>query len=305
MAFFYRLLSMILLLCVLFFGNGCQKEVDSDLPPGSLPDSVSGRGFTKTPVKTKLLGSEITEASGIADSKANPGFLWVEEDSGNPADLILLGHDGNISKIIPVSGANNRDWEDLVLGAGPESGKDYLYIGDIGDNNSEYTSYDIYRMEEPQQAVSTIASFDKLSFLYPDASHDAEAFLVDAASLDIFIITKQDNNSKIFRLAYPQFTSGNNMAEFVADLPYNGVVSAAQSPDNKEIIVKTYTKLFYYKREEGMSISDALNGDAEELDYTIEAQGEALTFAVDNSGFYTLPEQALGVKPALSFYQRN
>ena len=299
----FKLLSIITLLSVLFLGSGCQKEVDSDQPPGSVPDSA--RGFTKTPAKTELSGTEITEASGIADSKANPGFLWVEEDSGNPADLILLGHDGSVGKTIPVSGAQNRDWEDLVLSAGPESGKSYLYIGDIGDNNSEYTSYDIYRMEEPQQAASIVASFDKLSFLYPDVSHDAEAFLVDPASLDIFIITKQDDNSKIYRLAYPQATSGNNMAEFIADLPYNGVVSAAQSPDNKEIIIKTYTKLYYYKREEGMSIPEALRSEAKELDYTLEAQGEALSFAADNSGFYTLPEQALGVQPALSFYKRN
>ena len=299
----FRLLSIVPLLFVLFLGSGCQKEVDTDPPPGSVPDSA--RGFAKTPAKTELSGTEIREASGIADSKANPGFLWVEEDSGNPADLILLGHDGIIGKTIPVSGAQNRDWEDLVLSAGPESGKSYLYIGDIGDNNWEYTSYDIYRMEEPQQAASTVASFDKLSFLYPDASHDAEAFLVDAASMDIFIITKQDDNSKIYRLAYPQATSGNNMAEFIADLPYNGVVSAAQSPDNKDIIIKTYTKLYYYKRGDGMSIPDALKGDAKELDYNIEAQGEALSFAVDNSGFYTLPEQALGVQPVLSFYQRN
>jgi len=303
MALSFRLLSIISLLSLLFLGSGCQKEVGTDLPPGSNPDSA--RGFAKTPAKTALSSTEITEASGIADSKANPGFLWVEEDSGNPADLILLGHDGTIGKTIPVSGAQNRDWEDLVLSAGPQSGKSYLYIGDIGDNNSEYTSYDIYRMEEPQQAASTVASFDKLSFLYPDVSHDAEAFLVDAASLDIFIITKQDDNSKIYRLAYPQATSGNNMAEFITDLPYNGVVSAAQSPDNKEIIIKTYTKLYYYTRGEGVSIPDALNGDAKELDYNIEAQGEALSFATDNSGFYTLPEQALGVNPALSFYQRN
>jgi len=303
MALSYKLLPIISLLSVLFLGSGCQKEVDSNLPPGSVPDSA--RGFAKTPAKTTLSGTEITEASGIADSKANPGFLWVEQDSGNPSDLILLGHDGTIGKTIPVSGAQNRDWEDMVLSAGPESGKDYLYIGDIGDNNSEYTSYDIYRMVEPQQAASTVASFDKLSFLYPDFSHDAEAFLVDASSLDIFIITKSDDSSKIYRLAYPQVTSGNNMAEFIAALPYNAVVSAAQSPDNKDIIIKTYTKLYYYKRDEGMSIPDALKGEAKELDYEIEAQGEAISFAVDNSGFYTLPEQALGVKPALSFYQRN
>ena len=42
----------------------------------------------------------LAEASGIADSKINPGYLWVEEDSGNPPLVTLLSHQGKILKTV-------------------------------------------------------------------------------------------------------------------------------------------------------------------------------------------------------------
>src|SRR5829696_436209 len=91
-----------------------------------------------------LVRSNIGEASGIADSKNNPGYLWVEEDSGNPTELILLKHDGDVQKTISLNGVANRDWEDMVV-----SGAN-IYIGDIGDNNSVYPDYAFYKFPEPQ-----------------------------------------------------------------------------------------------------------------------------------------------------------
>ena len=63
----------------------------------------------------------IKEASGIADSKMSPGFLWVEVDSGNPPRLYLLSHDALTEKKVYIKGATNRDWEDIALAAGPDA----------------------------------------------------------------------------------------------------------------------------------------------------------------------------------------
>jgi hypothetical protein len=293
--------SKIPLLLLLVLSGACRKHDHSQ----DGVDTPQAKGFEKTPVGTAISGGSLKEASGIADSKANAGFLWVEQDSGNPPALTLVGHDGKIGKTIKIEGATNRDWEDIALAPGPEAGTDYLYVGDIGDNNAAYTSYAFYRMKEPRNAVDSVTGFDKLSFTYPDESHDAEAFLVDPATKDIFIITKRDEHSKIYRLPYPQSATENNFAEFVGDLPYNTVVSAALSPDNKEIIVKTYTTLNYYKRNQGETIPEVLRTSALQLDYVTEAQGEALSFAVDNGGFYTLPEEVPGFVPQLAFYKRQ
>src|SRR5690348_3886360 len=68
--------------------------------------------FTTTPVSKRINPGMIDEASGIADSKANAGYLWVEQDSGNPDDIYLLSYDGIVSKKINIKASINRDWED-------------------------------------------------------------------------------------------------------------------------------------------------------------------------------------------------
>lgn len=241
----------------------------------------------------------ISEISGIADSKANPGFLWAHEDRDNPPSLILISHDGNVTKTIPLKGATNRDWEDIALAG------DQLYIADIGDNNLAYQEYFIYQFTEPASSVNTIEIIKTISFKYPDGSHDAEALLVDPVKKDIYIITKRDNPSRIFKLSYPQSFTGLNTAEDVGVLSNSGVVSAARSVDGKNIIVKTYTGLRLYQRKGDDDIPTTLAGTSTNLDYQIEPQGEAVAFAADNSGYFTLSEKGLSNIVNLYFYPKK
>jgi len=272
----------------------CQKTIPPFNDSGSTPAPL----FDSTPI-AHIVVPLINEGSGIADSKANPGFLWVEEDSGNPPWLYLLSHDGNVLKTIYIKGATNRDWEDMCLTA------DTIYIADIGDNNSKDTVYYFYRFAEPLSSVDTITSFDVISFKYPDGPHDAEAFLIDAQTKDIFIITKRDNPSRIYKLSFPYSTSSINATTFAGTLPYTGVTSACISQDGKEIIVKTYLALFHYTRSVEESILPALQKNYTLLPYVIEPQGEAVTFAQDNSGYFTLSEKGLSTSVNLYFYPRK
>ena len=272
----------------------CQKGERNELPFDNVP-----KLFPITP-------GVIDEASGIADSYANAGFLWVELDSGNPPVLHLLKHDGKIGKPVFLKGVANRDWEDIVLSDGPEDGKKYLYIAETGDNNQTYGQYTIYRLIEPKASEDSISSVDKISFKYPDGSHDAEAILVDASSKDIYIITKRDNLSKLYKLSYSNYkNSGLHTATFILDLPYKGVVSAALSPAQDEIMVKTYGKIYYYKRKPGESVEQALSQSYTILPYQVEAQGEAICFSNAHDGFFTLSERSFLPSAQLNFYRRK
>ncbi len=273
-------------------------------------NTTSSNEYSDKPQHTILTGGSIREASGIADSKANPGYLWVEEDSGNPSQLYLLGHDGKIAGKVKIAGGTNRDWEDIVLGAGPVNGTSYLYIGDIGDNNSTYSSYTIYRFPEPAINIAKIGSaavtkFSKINFKYPDSAHDAEAFLVDPGTKDIYVITKRDARSKVYKLPYPQDTTKLITAVYVSDLAFDLVTSATLSPDSKELIVKTYTNLYFYSRSPTESIATTLSRTPPTLFYDVEQQGEAVCFALDFSGFYTLSETRTATPATLDFYKRN
>jgi len=275
----------------------CHKKND---PQESTP------AFSATPLSKTITPGLIDEASGIADSKANPGYLWVEQDSGNPNDIALLSQTGQLFKKINIRSAINRDWEDMALGNGPNTGTSYLYIAETGDNNKAYAQYSIYRFPEPSAAIDTVNTWDELKFTYPDGSHDAEAILVDNNSKDIYIITKTDAASRIYKFPYPQSASSVSTVTFVGSLPFSGVTSAASSASGNEILVKTYTTLSYWKRNTNETIEDALKRAPTSLNYVVEPQGEAVCFRNDNSGFYTLSERP-SIIPAvnLNFYQRK
>ena len=131
----------------------CHKKND---PQESTP------AFSATPLSKTITPGLIDEASGIADSKANPGYLWVEQDSGNPNDIALLSQTGQLFKKINIRSAINRDWEDMALGNGPNTGTSYLYIAETGDNNKAYAQYSIYRFPEPSAAIDTVNTWDEL-----------------------------------------------------------------------------------------------------------------------------------------------
>ncbi|HTL10526.1 MAG TPA: hypothetical protein VL307_19760 [Chitinophagaceae bacterium] len=277
----------------------CNKSIHASIDSVQTPAS-----FSNTP-QVYPMTSMVAEASGIADSKVNPGFLWVEEDSGNPPQLFLLNHNGSSVKKVFIKGATNIDWEDIVLADGPVAGKKYLYIGEIGDNDAVHPSAGFYRLEEPPAATDTVTQYDFIPFTYNDGPHDAEAFLVDNASKDIYIITKRETASRIYKLSYPYATNSMNTANFLQLLPYNGVVSASAGEDGKGILLKTYTAIYYYSRASGETIPHSLLQQGKSIGYTLEPQGEAVCFALDNSGFYTLSEKGFSNAQSLYFYKKQ
>ncbi|HUR11580.1 MAG TPA: hypothetical protein VM012_09445, partial [Flavitalea sp.] len=104
---------------------------------------------------------------------------------------------------------------------------------------------------------------------------------------------------------YPQSLTTSTIATFVFDLPFTGVVSAALSPDGKEILLKTYTNIYYFKRNEGASLLDALKSQPVTVDYVTEPLGEAIAFGRDGKGIYTLSEKGTAATVNLFYYQRK
>ncbi|WP_205513181.1 hypothetical protein [Longitalea arenae] len=262
-------------------------------------------GFANTPQEAIVKDPRLNEVSGIADSKANPGYLWVQQDSGNPPEISLVKKDGSVGKTIRLAHVINRDWEDIVLSGGPKPATDYLYIAETGDNLLVYNDYAIYRFEEPLAATDTVQHLDRIAFFYPDGSHNAEAILVDPESKDIYIITKTETRSKIFRLKYPYSTTHMNRVEEVGTLSYNYAVSAAIAPNGKEIVVKTYDAIYYYQRSASESLVQALLKEPTKLPYIQEPQGESIVFDNNNTGYYTLSEKALSSSVKLYYYGRQ
>lgn len=258
--------------------------------------------FAEVPVHFPVTAGIADEASGIADHN---GGLWVIQDSGQPTALYLFAYTGGFIKKVFIKDVTNRDWEELAVADGPIAGKKYIYIAETGDNSQQYSDYIIYRFEQPTLIADTVSSVATIRFSYPDGSHDAEAFFVDPATKDIYIITKRDAQSKVYKLAYPQSTTGMNTVSYVTSLPYTGVVAASFSASHNELVIKTYSEIYYYKQSASQSITALLASQYNKLFYELEPQGEAICITNNDNGFYTLSEKALASAVTLNYYKRN
>ncbi|HVT30533.1 MAG TPA: PEP-CTERM sorting domain-containing protein [Lacipirellulaceae bacterium] len=247
-----------------------------------------------------IQNSAITEASGIAASRMSPNVLWTEEDSGNPAQVYAMTPAGTDLGTYKLSGAGNVDWEDIAVGPGPAAGTQYIYVGDIGDNNSVRSTIAVYRVPEPvvsdvQSPVTvTLTGVSKFTFAYPDRAHDAESMFVDPLTKDIYIITKRDATYKyVYRAAYPQSTSGTTTLTLVASLLNSNALTAADiSPDGSEIIIRSYATSsgLLYQRPSGRTIADAFATTPIAIPLHSETQGEDIGFDAAGWGYYTTSE---------------
>lgn len=266
-----------------------------------------------------LQDDEINEASGIAASSHYENALWVHNDSGNDPLLFLINREGETLKTFYVKGIENRDWEDIAIGPGPDEDKQYLYLGEIGDNLTRFDTKFIYRIEEPivsleeSSAIDTISNFDVIEFRYPEKTQNAEALMVDPVTKDIYIIAKNLDDPSIYRLAYEQTATDQLLTlEKTGRLTIESkglqdqITAGDISPDGLEVLIKTYGHIYYWKRENTQtSISDLLQSQPVKIPYEPEPQGEAITFTPESDGFYTLSEKRFGIVPHLFFYSRK
>lgn len=257
-----------------------------------------------------MTDSDLTEASGLAPSQRNPGYLWTEEDSGNPNQIQLLRRDGSVAARYTIEGATNRDWEDIVVGPGPKPGESYIYLADIGDNRLRYPEKIIYRFPEPSitgQALpytGLVAQAEAIRLTLPDGPQNAEAMLLDPSTRDLFILSKSDH-SKLYQAPYPQSLTQTTPMTCLLAIPFEKVTSAGISPDNRGILIRTYSQLFYYPRRTGESIPDALKRTPQRLPLANEPQGEAVGWAIDGSGYYTTSEKPDNSPQVIYWYPRK
>ena len=78
----------------------------------------------------EITNADVSNASGMGASRFYPGMLWIENDH-NPAgnnDVYLFDTTGTERAAFSVTGATDRDWTDMSIGAGPDSGTNYFYL---------------------------------------------------------------------------------------------------------------------------------------------------------------------------------
>lgn len=272
----------------------------------SADNADSNRIFHLAESRGKLENSLITEASGMVEGLNNPGLLWTHNDSGNEPALFLLDDYGRNKGSFILHGVDNRDWEDIASGSGPEEGKNYIYIAEIGDNNAVYDYKYIYRFEEPVAgSMEKIQNFDTITFQYPDGKRDAECLMLDPLSKDLYVISKREKEVTVYLAAYPQATTEVIILEKLGTLPFNNIVAGDISSDGTGILLKTYDKIFYWEHSKGTALINTLQKKPIEIAYDPEPQGESIAWRKDGSGFFTLSEERNRIAAVLYFYKKR
>jgi hypothetical protein len=259
----------------------------------------------------------INEASGVVASRRNRDVLWTHNDSGGQSAIYAFSSNGTHLGVYRLDGTTNRDWEDIALGYNDSTDAYYIYVGDIGDNAGVFVDKYILKIEEPAVSSSqapvdtTLYGAETITFTYPAGiRYNAETLMVDPFNNDLYVITKRGggNPDLVFRAAYPQSTSQPIVMEQVGTLtiPVASVtVGGDISPSGVEVLTKTYASVYYWRRQPGQALWDALANMGVGVPYVQEPQGEAVCWKSNGMGYYTVSEEPGGVPAHLYHYPRE
>jgi len=262
----------------------------------------------------RLQRRDMDEISGIAASNINGDIYYVHNDSGDTSRFFAIEPSGKVKSIIYFKGAVNTkygvvDCEDIAVGPGPLKGKSYVYLGDIGDNDAERRSITVYRMEEKTAwAKDSISYADAASihFNYPDGPKDAETLMIDPIGKLMYIVSKRQDSVTVYTSPLNYQPNETRVLTKRCKLFFPGyklfkwITAGDISKDGKQILLKSYTKVYYWTRVGNEPIWTSMQRPPRILPYTQEKQGEAIGFTPDGKGYYTTSE---GVYSPIYFYK--
>lgn len=268
--------------------------------------NVSDTLFTNSRPVGVLENEKLYEASGIVFSRKFEGILYGHNDSNGRSRVFVFDTLGNDYGTIRLKGVYNRDWEDIAVGPGPDPDKSYIYVGEIGDNQSKWKSIYILRIAEPDTlGGDPEVEPEILKLKYPDGARDAETLMLDPISRDLFLLTKRDSVNTLYKVNIDAFEAKEAVLEKVMTIAIPMATGGDISPDGSEILIKNYFSVYYWQRHQGESIAEALSRRPLLLPYKPEPQGEAIAFHPNGKSYFTLSEKRFRVEPILYRHDRK
>jgi len=233
----------------------------------------------------------------------------LKEISGIAPQVWALSIQGTHLGTYNLTNASLDDWEDMAIGPGPEPNKDYLYIGDVGNNEGLVNhTYSIYRVPEPNVSASqepvnvNLSGVDTLLVEYPDSlRHGCETILVDPVNSDIYLCTRDrwgDDNGvmKVYRYPAPHTPDDPCTMQHAADVQLivgEMAVGGDISLDGSLVIIRTKgeaERALLWQRDAGTDLWDAFDNPMCVVPSLWEPQGEAICFDANGCGYYTTSE---------------
>lgn len=271
------------------------------------PIGISSMLYAQQPQKLgKVRSAAITEISGIIPYSYQSGYFWVHNDSGDGPYIYLIDSTASLKAKVEIEGAKFTDIEDV--GRFESKGKNYLVLADIGNNQRKRTTLSLFIIEEPNiqanEKTRTVKAklVKEIKFRYKDKNRDAEAIFIDPKDNSLYIISKRDFESAVFRIPFDLEGVNTYSVEPLLTLPFTFTTAADISSDGKYIVAKNLTTIYFWERGVNQSVIQALSQKPKTIPYIVEPQGEAICFDLHNRFLYTISERPFGLDSYLYKY---
>ncbi|MBX3475704.1 MAG: hypothetical protein KF754_15140 [Planctomycetes bacterium] len=282
--------------------------ISGALPPGLALDSRNGAlnwgSFSQSgQLDQGQGGGMLAEASGICASRRNPGIYWVHDDSGATAELFAVDATGNVRQRYSL-GYTPTDWEDIAIGPGPDPLREYLYIGDFGDNGLSRGDCHLVRVEEPLIPAtpgSPIAlSHERFYFMYSGGAQNCESLLIDWDTGTPYLVEKTAGAPRVQKFPMPlsaAWTAGNPVT--LVSVPVGSglpstLTAADASRDARRVVLRGYSGGVEIARPQGASFDSIFMASPTAVAMPGGQQHEALCYSADGELLVTTTEIASG-----------
>ncbi len=303
---FYKTISKILvfvisLLFVCFIASNCSFHAfDIDNIEQKNKKKFSRR-FEKPKVIARIKSQEISESSGLVSSRCNKDIFWTHNDSRNGAFIFAVDRKGKKLGTWKVTGAVNKDWEDLATIK--KDGKCFLYVGDIGNNSRIRSEFTVYRVEEPRiENAASASSFKNplktkratpIKFSYPNIRRNSETLLVHPVTEDLYILSKRlTGAASVYKMAKGT-TSLKKIADFEVPALPNGLLTGGEiSSDGKRIILCDYFNGYEITLpDDATNFDEIWKEEPSVIELGRREQGEAICYSEDMTSVFATSER--------------
>lgn len=240
------------------------------------------------------LPKELKESSALIVYQNT--FLTIN-DSGNEPKIYQFNRRGEIIHTAYLTNAKNIDWEAMAF-----DGKEYLFIGDIGNNSNKRKDLCIYKVPITKILEEDTVFAEKIEFSYPEQInfppeksslyYDAEGMIIKDGNLLIFTKNRTIPFDGIVKIYEIPTNSEVSYARLIGEIQLpasnwkiDSVTDA--SIHEEEIFLLTYTKIYTLQSiDNHWQIKKVI----EHSEWT---QKEGMY--VDNENFYLTDENSLGI----------
>lgn len=240
--------------------------------------------------------SAVTEASGLAQSAIHPGAYYVMNDSGDSARFFAMNADGGDLGEYVLEGVVNNDFEDMTMG--PCATGICLFVGDTGDNDRIRPFATIHRLSEPATLTPGVHTVTPTPFHleYPDGPQNVESLIIHPLTEQRLVLTREPTGtaSKLFTFMGDMAGNIEQAVEVGSLLPPQGdttITSADVHPSGYGVLVRTFSQVWFFPASGPTErLEETLSGTPCPVPTPVEAQGEAISWRQDGTGYTTVSE---------------